>query len=422
MSDDALRAREREAVEHPGVSAETRLAFEHARAGRENEAFRAALRALALDPSSGARELIRPTWPLRCGRDWYRAVPWPGLRTLREPRPLRDVPGSHMLSSIHDLGRGVIAYSAERSLVAVNVFEERVVWRRDGLNRLGLRDGRLVAIVDDQDGSLSIETLDMATGETRARIAPGIPGCPDLLLLDEHRLVVLETLEETHSDRAESRYVVALATFDLDSGERLGRCEIPPLSTPPDLNPVGDAVVFVMLADPSDFAGMRGFDLAGHEVIRLPGRDVVGAFGTSAMFLDSDYRLAILDLLTGEQRSTSGTVHAYEPVGCVTPARIALFGQGGLGFFDRRTLECLWRDERGRGECHVAATGNAVLSVSGAGGAELAVRSLDPETGRELASVPLNPVFPVRMALVAGRVLLGTVPPGTLPLQVVEEE
>jgi hypothetical protein len=424
VSDDDLRPCEREAAEHPGAPAFTKLAFALARAGRENDALRAAFRALSADASSAARELLLPGWPWgrpRGPRASWRAVSWPGLRSLRGSRPMVGVPGGD-ISRIWDLGHCIVSYIVgDDLLLGVDVFEERVLWRRDDVERIGVLDRGLLVRSAAPDGTTLLEVLDPALGEARGpRIETGIHA-RSCRLLDEKRVVLTEELEGTTRERN----LVALSTFDLDTGERTSRCELPPLRIVFETFRVGGGVVFGALAD-ADERGLRGFGLDGREVCRLPVETDIYEIDGCILYYDAA-GCVLLDPQTKERRvARADSFAGYEP-GPLTTDSTLLYGNGSFYAFDRRTLECRWQCELPLAwpEWYVAATRNAILVIAGSRGEDLALHSLDPETGRELAVVSIDlgssvPV-PFQMAVVGGRILIGSAVPGTLDLQVIEE-
>lgn len=458
MADDELRACEREVEARPSAASWARLGQALARAGRPDDAYRAAVRACALDPSSDARGLLRPTWPLPGMRN---AVPWPGLRRLCSPRRLDAVPGGPIgQGKLHDLGAGRIAYSlggAESSIVCVDLLAGRITWRSAPGLIVGLVDDRLLVARDLQLRASSVTTtwLQAATGEELgpARSFAAMVEGDDLLLLDATTLAVLE-LAGDPLELGTRRY--AVSTFDLASGARLARWEVPATERP-ELEALGETLVVIDAEhreiDAAQLVGpgraplidnrhrLRAFDRLGRERWRFEGPGApCGRIGDELAVATEGNRLLLVDASGGRRWFPAASARALTSVGRRT---IVSSGHGvvPLQAIDRGTLTPVrgWRRDpaydyprggsRVFSEEVIVATRDAVLALEwsreeappGLAFADGNVVALDLDTGLELARVSLPEVSErVVPALVAGRLVLAHQVAGP-PLIVVEE-
>jgi len=436
VSDDDLRAAEREALEHPSGAALSRLAFELARASRPDDAFRAAVRATAHDPAAPARALFAPCWTEGRGGLLDHAVTWPGLTRLGRVRVLEGVPGgslSSIVGTFVDLGRGLVAYTSGGEGLVVDVLGGRVLRRFERHQPFAAHDGDLVAMTTDHDGKLVIERLDWSSGASRAAIPLGFRVAKHTYLAD-HRFIV-QQLDHEDSPRARGepeRGVVH--TFDLRTGERIARFELPPLHLS-DLDRAGDSILVLDGDSPSgEPIVCRAFDLHGRELWSMQDAVPEGFVDGRVLYSPLDDAEDFEPAVTGSPPPLVPTRGAVYSLGVDV---VATTDGEETEILDRRTLERLWGVRHDQRRYSVVAqavlTRDTLLRVEsdgmGESGDELV--SFDARSGAERSRVPLGTLPPNAAAvddrsrrscaLVAGRAVVGTTRGVEAPLIVVED-
>jgi outer membrane protein assembly factor BamB len=419
VTDRRLRTLERAATAADDAASWSRLAAEHARAGRPWAAHGAAARAVARAPTDPARSSLRGVAPSGRNGGFGGSAPWPGLRGLGAPRELR-LPWK-IGPEAHDVGHGLVLVrpSAGKALeaVAVDLVTGDVRWRRrqrwPSLQVCGdwllEHEQGTWTVVDAATGAQSGESLVIpAVGALRGKDDRTLS---DSVLRDtfapvgQDTLVGLLDLDVCAVRRARSRSLAfvrpgtgAVTTLELPKAKGV------------KLSATGTtALVHLdrqqLLAYGQDGARRWKRACAGVVVAAIDDRVFVAAPG--------DRAVRVLDATTGKAITQLRLVGRGRPaLGAVTDAALILDRGDALMALDRRTLERLWERPRDF-QSKVFGTGDAVVVHEWTHDEESGsmafgdLVSLDPATGVTLATIDTRDfAAPEAMELVGGRLVL----------------
>lgn len=430
MSDDEVRTYERQVAANPSAESLSNLAFALARVGRLEESFEAATRAMNLDRGAAARPLLRATWtPNRwvgSGTQRYDAVTWGGLSRLRAPQALESVPGGEIDSEILDAGSGRIIYSRRDELLCVDIFDERQVWRRQNYWAASVHEGTVVAL-KRENGALQLHRLSSDSGEPVAAVVDIRATGPLVAIIDDRRFVV-EHLVDAAPPWVTKR--ITYRTFDGLTGERVGEFELPSSARSPEVDALEDGLLVRYMGGNGSTFGAFARSITG-AMLRGPLPHRVDRIGRRLVAHGPDRTLLVFEDGRDEPRQT-GPHSAQGRVWCANEQAVVLNHQGKLVVLDPETLDQLW-SSFDRELAHVpyarraVATRDALIVVGVGSDAVPVVAALDARNGAELSRVPFrgagrNPLmswYP-RLALVAGRLVIGSAVREEVPLLVLD--
>jgi phage host-nuclease inhibitor protein Gam len=158
VTDEALRALERDEATTRSAASAAALARALARAGRPADAYVMACRALRRDPASDVRDLL----PASLAHDGI-APRGPELRARRVP--VRGLSGRIM-----DAGRGFVACEADGATALVDVTSASVRWRVPGPVRLLCASGEQLVTWTRLEDGVALQLRDQRDGALRASL------------------------------------------------------------------------------------------------------------------------------------------------------------------------------------------------------------------------------------------------------------
>lgn len=447
MTDEALRALERAAHAQGGAAEWTAYAQALARAGRSGEAYTAASRAITLEPSSPARELLTPCWVERsfsavAGRV-VTSVPWRGLRELAAPRLVSA--GGLMQAGLdaRDLGRGLVAFAAEGEVTppgwlaappqlnVADVVTGEVLWKDASPIAVRFAVGnRAIGIASEREPN-TLVARDPASGRELARGAmPTAVRTLDFfasaLALDERTLAGLSGRAPLGVARSSQ-----LLLLDVETLEVVGEAVLPKTE---ELQLVAADGRILAIAD-EDRGEVAAFDRSGERLWRVPFKGKLAsedrffaghARGQLYFSLEDGRTVVRIDAADGKVHKpvaspSAGELQEVFAFGDLLvfrcnddDPRVGAVIEDGLLGVAPDTLEVLWRAERAN-YAWLAATADSLLVVeianAGArGGARRAgsVVAIDPKTGETTARIDFGRTGPFGPPLLAaGRIVFG---------------